>query len=311
MNEALRILDRLLKKRGYSIKRHPQYNLLPLKNFNNLEAQKKVYESFSSNKDFECDNTDKIEIYLRTCINEKRTRGIHSELTKVSLEEHLIRCIHSLVLAVNHAADNGLKISLVIFDDRSDQDVLDKLNQLCDKLKCEWLIKTTKETGQGASLHEHFAYAKDREALIYFCEDDYLHVSSAISEMVYFYRKVYKETGSHILIHPQEHELIYSQYYYPSYILRGENRRWRTISNATHTFLTHSNVVKQYWQYFENTKYVGIKEKRHLGSEKKTTNYLFNHIPGFSPIPAVAVHLQSEESLPPFFDWKPLWEQSK
>lgn len=161
-------------------------------------------------------------------------------------------------------------------------------------------------------MHEHFSFAKDKEALIYFCEDDYLHEKSAISEMVRFYKKVYEQTGSHLLIHPQEHELIYSQYNYPSYILLGENRRWRTISHATHTFFTHSTVVKKYWDYFENTKYMGLKKSkvRHLGSEKKTTDQLFNHIPGFSPIPAIAIHLQTENCLPPFFDWRALWEKT-
>lgn len=124
-------------------------------------------------------------------------------------------------------------------------------------------------------------------------------------------KKIYEQTGSHILIHPQEHELIYSQFNYPSYILLGENRRWRTMSNATHTFFTHGSVVREFWDYFENTKFVGVKEKRHLGSEKKTTDQLFKHIPGFSPIPAVAVHFQTEECLPPFFDWKELWGKIK
>ena len=75
------------------------------------------------------------------------------------------------------------------------------------------------------------------------------------------------------------------------------------IGNAKST----SSIVGKHWKYFDNTKYVGHKEKRQLGSEKQTTDKLFNHIPGFSPIPAVAVHLQSQDSLPPFFDWKEIW----
>ena len=129
--------------------------------------------------------------------------------------------------------------------------------------------------------------------------------------MINFYKDIFEETSTHLLIHPQEHELVYSQINYPSYILEGQNRRWRTISHATHTFFTHSSVVDKHWKYFGNTKYVGHKEKRHLGSEKQTTDKLFNHIPGFSPIPAVAVHLQSKESLPPFFDWECIWNDTQ
>ncbi|MEO1925179.1 MAG: hypothetical protein ABGY08_04200 [Gammaproteobacteria bacterium] len=309
MNEVLRLLDRVLKKQGYSIKKHPEYNLLPLKQIEHFSEQKNVYDAFDSKHAIAFDNTNKLVICLRTCINDKRAKGKRSDLTNVSLEEHLLKCIESLFFSINDACSNDVEISLRVFDDRSGPEVIDKINDLCNKLKCDWKIITTKKTGQGESLHEHFSFTKDKDALFYFCEDDYLHEESAISEMLGFYKKVYEQTGSHLLIHPQEHELIYNQYNYPSYILLGENRRWRSMSNATHTFFTHSSVVKQYWEYFENTKYVGIKEKRHLGSEKKTTDRLFKHIPGFSPIPAVAIHFQTIDCLPPFFDWQTLWKK--
>lgn len=311
MNEVLRLLDRVLKKQGYSIKKHPDYNLLPLKDFDGFNRQEKVYDAFNSNVSATEDSVDKLHVCLRTCINEKRAKGKRSELTGVDLEEHLLTCINSLLISINEATENNIDVSLIIFDDRSDKIVLDKLNSMCQRLSCDWKIATTKTTGQGASLYENFSYAKNKNALFYFCEDDYLHEPGAITDMVQFYKKVYQQTGSHLLIHPQEHELIYSQINYPSYILLGENRRWRSMSHATHTFFVHARMVNDYWEYFENTKYVGIKEKRHLGAEKKTTDLLFKHIPGFSPLPAVAIHFQSQACLPPFFDWQVLWEQVK
>ena len=313
MNEFLRILDKLLKKQGYAIKKHSEYNLLPIKN-DGYDKQKKTYASFNSNNKNNLDNSDNIErleVCLRTCINDKRAKSKRSELTGVSLEEHLLKCINSLFISINEASEQNLEVNLTIFDDRSSTETLDKIKQLCKALKCKWEIITTDKTGQGESLHQHFSYAKDKNALFYFCEDDYLHEVTAIQEMMGFYKKIYNQTSEHILIHPQEHEMIYSEINYPSYILLGENRRWRTMSNATHTFFTHSSVVKKYWEYFENTKFVGIKEKRHLGSEKKTTDLLFNYINGFSPIPAVAIHLQTKHALPPFYDWKSLWEKTK
>lgn len=313
MNEVIRLLDRILKRQGYSIKKHPQYNLLPLTNFEGFSDQKLAYETLNRNSNESSAETNKIDVFLRTCINEKRAKGKRSELTGVGLEEHLLTCINSLLVSINHAKEQKIDITLTIFDDRSDKQVIDRLKGLCSKLNCEWNIKITKETGQGPSLLEHFAYAKDKNALIYFCEDDYLHEESAINEMVGFYKKIFEQTGSHLVIHPQEHELIYSQCNYPSYILLGENRRWRTMSHQTHTFFTHSFMVKKYWEYFENTKYMGLKNSklRHLASEKKTTDRLFKHIPGFSPIPAVAIHFQTEACLPPFFDWENLWQKAK
>jgi hypothetical protein len=311
MNEVLRLLDRVLKRQGYSIKKHPQYNLLPLKDFKSFPGQKQVYEALNSEKKEKSANVNKLEVCLRTCINDKRAKGKRSELTGVSLEEHLLTCINSLFVSINYACNKGLNVSLVVFDDRSSEPVVEKIKNLAKKLQCEWRFAVTEETGQGSSLHEHFSYAQGKDSLFYFCEDDYLHEAEALYEMATFYKDVFEKTESHLLIHPQEHEMIYSQYNYPSYILLGENRRWRTVSNATHTFFTHSKVVTEHWLYFENTKYVGIKEKRHLGAEKKTTDLLFNHIPGFSPIPAVAIHFQTKECLPPFYEWQKLWKESR
>ncbi|HIF51198.1 MAG TPA: hypothetical protein EYQ42_06710 [Thiotrichaceae bacterium] len=308
MNEVLRILDRVLRKRGYTIKKHSEYNLLPLKDFSKLDSQKKAYDAFNSPEKFNQSNLGELTICLRTCINEKRAKGARNELTGVDLEDHLLRCIKSLIQSVQYAHENKCKVRLTIFDDRSEKRVIEKIKILCEKSTFDWNIRTTEKSGQGQSLYQNFEYSKEREGLYYFCEDDYLHAKSAVLEMINFYKKVHSQTGEHMLLYPQEHEIVFGQFNYPSYILYSDTRRWRTISHATHTFFIHSDVVREYWEYFENTKYVGVKEKRHLGSEKKTTDRLFNHILGFSPIPAIAVHLQTKHCLPPFFDWKRLWD---
>jgi hypothetical protein len=307
MNEVLRLLDRLLKKSGYSIKKHSEYNLLPLKDFKGFEKQKKVYDVFNSHEIFDQNNLDAVTICLRTCINEKRAKGERNELTGANLEDHLLRCIKSLIQSAQYAHKNNCKVRLIIFDDRSEAKVIEKIKGLCEKSTFDWNIITTERPGQGQSLYQNFNYSKEGEGLYYFCEDDYLHTKTAVLEMVSFYKKIHAQTGSHMLLYPQEHEIIFGQFNYPSYILYSDTRRWRTISHATHTFFTHSDVVGEYWEYFENTKFVGVKEKRHLGSEQKTTDQLFNHILGFSPIPALAVHLQTKHCLPPFFDWQELW----
>ena len=307
MNEVLRILDRMLKKHGYTIKRQPEFNLSPIKDFAGLEQQKNIYDLFNSGAEVKETNLSDITICLRTCINEKRATGKRSELTGAGLEEHLLKCINSLIVSVQYAHENSLNIKLVIFDDRSTPAILTKIKTLCEKLACEWKIIETNRTGQGESLHENFGYARNHEGLFYFCEDDYLHSKTAVPEMVDFYKTVYAQTGTHLLIHPQEHENVFRRFNYLSYILYSNKRRWLTINHATHVFFTHAEMVDKYCQYFENTKYVGIKSKRRLGSEKETTDRLFEHIPGFSPIPALAVHLQSEHCLPPYFNWRELW----
>jgi Glycosyl transferase family 2 len=311
MNEVLRILDRLLKRYGYTIKKQPEFNLSPLKDFTGLEDQKKVYDIFNSSQTKSESNIESLTVCLRTSINDKRAKGKRSDLTNVGLEEHLLRCINSLIVSIDHACVNNLNVRFVIFDDRSDEAVLEKIKSLCEKLRCDWNIITTDKPGQGESLYQNFEYARNCSGLFYFCEDDYLHSKTAVLEMFDFYTRIYNQTNAHLILHPQEHENVFRQFNYPSYLLYSDTRRWRTISHATHVFFTHAEVVKEYWPYFENTKYVGIKNKRHLGAEKETTDHLFKHIPGFSPIPAIAAHMQTEHCLPPFFNWRELWEEQE
>ena len=309
MNEVLRVLDRFLKKRGYKIKKHHEFNLSPLKNFEGLIDQKKVYDTFDSNKKDTKSRLESLTVCLRTCINDKRTNGRQSALTGVNQDEHLLKCINSLIVSIKQAFISNKNIKLIIFDDRSRDDVLIKIENLCKKLTCDWRIITTDKPGQGESLYQNFVYAKSSDGLFYFCEDDYLHSKTAVLEMIEFYSRIYNQTKTHLLLHPQEHENIFRQFNYPSYILYTDKRRWRTIAHATHVFFTHAEVVKEYWKYFENTKYVRTKKNRHLGSEKETTDNLFKYIPGFSPIPAIAAHLQTEHCLPPFFNWRELWHE--
>ena len=108
MNNALRILDKLLKKRGYTIKKHPKYNLLPLKNFQNNPLLKKAYDTFDKKeKTILSDNISNLNICLRTCINDKRAGHSYNELTGGATDQHLLKCIRSLIISINEAGNNN------------------------------------------------------------------------------------------------------------------------------------------------------------------------------------------------------------
>ena len=314
MNDALRLLRKVLRHYGYDVKKRNEYNLLPIKNLSQFNQLEKLIESQDNKGDIKSsDSIDDLYICLRTCLKNESKKIKKQSVTGADHKELVLRCMQSVIRSVNYAIDNGIssKIIFIVFDDHSDEESKSKYKDLCIKLNCEWEIRTTGKTGQGASLLEQFEFARNKEGLFYFCEDDYLHEPSAIIEMQRFYRQVYEICGTHLAIHPQEHEFLYIKSVYPSYLLLGANRHWRTTSHATHVLFTHSGVVSEYWPYFERTRYVGNKKKRRLGSEAQNTNLLFDHIPGFSPIPALAAHMQTENCIPPFFNWHDLWNKNK
>jgi len=311
MNEFLRLLQRSLRPFGYDIRRRKAYNLCPYKGIEPVPALGAVMKAFDDGSERgEAVHLDTLKIIYRTCLSHERNRKASERVTKASLVETVERCFLSLVASVNAALKekDAPKIEVLILDDHSDADLMQRIKSLAERLHCSWKTKTTEGTGQGASLHQQFSLACGDDALYYFCEDDYLHEENAVYEMVAFYRQVFDTTKRHLIIHPQEHEALYNSFFYPSYVLLSPYRHWRSVSDATHILFMHGHVVRDYWEYFENTKFVGNKKKRKLGSERMTTNRLFDHLPCFVPIPALAGHLQSEHVLPPFFPWHALWE---
>jgi len=312
MNEFLRIIQKSLRPFGYDVRKRGTYNLLPFKGIPAAPELDRVCRDFDYDGGAERkidSNLDVLKIVYRTCLNHARNEKASERVSQTPLVDSVERCFLSLVKSVNAALaeKDAPRIEVLILDDRSDADLLARITNIAGRLKCPWKTKTTETAGQGASLHEQFALARNDDALYYFCEDDYLHEPRAIYEMVAFYRQIFAATHRHLVIHPQEHESLYNKFFYPSYVVLSPFRHWRTASDATHQLFMHAHVVRDYWDYFENVKFVGTGKKRQLGSEAKTTNRLFAHLPLFEPIPALAGHLQSAHVLPPFFAWRDLW----
>ncbi|MDE2029455.1 MAG: glycosyltransferase family 2 protein [Alphaproteobacteria bacterium] len=310
MNEAMRLLRAVLRPLGYDVRRRPSYSFLPLKGASSLPFLDRVRKNFDNDGSRKFgSNLDTLKIIFRTCLSPERDMKAQNRLTQAPLSEMVECCFHSLIVSVNAALKESPapKIELLLLDDHSDPARLARLTGLARKFECPWKIQTTAQRGQGASLHEQFSLSRGDDALYYFCEDDYLHDPRAIYEMWAFYRQVAALTRRHLVLHPQEHGCLYDTSYYPSYLVLSPFRHWRTVSDATHQLFLHGHIVRDYWDYFENTKFVGNRKKRRLGSERRTTNRLFRHIPCFAPIPALAGHMQSESLLPPFFDWQALW----
>lgn len=311
MNDALKLLSKSLQPLGYHLRKLNAPNILKLAKAEKAQPALKTFRG-SAKKTFppiQDANLENMIVYLRVCMRENRNIDTKERIGGSDLTEATLRCVKSLITTINHVQNLG-DIKLVVLDDRSDSAPLEQLKSVLSQCKSHFEIHTTKEQGQGASLHEQFSRGRDENAILYFVEDDYLHEEDGISLAWNFYKQIAADFETHCLIYPQEHEILHRELY-PSYIIASPERHWRTINHATHTFITHGHIVRDYWKYFENTKYVGIRKNRRLGSEAKTTNKLFKHIPGFSPIKPLAVHLQFENLLPPYYNWEPLWEKNK
>jgi len=322
MNELLRVLDRVLKPTGYRLRKVGRYHLLPVREVlegldeDSLRGAADAFNRVTPRENDDC--VSRLIVCVRTSLRADRIAAAQPRLGERPLDETMLRCLSSLARSIRYANTQPAnsqswaskpELRIVVFDDRSDAPYRDRIEAVLATSGVPVELRTTHVPGQGPSMHEQFAWGAEQDALLYFCEEDYLHEDSAIAEFLDFYGRIFAETGRHMVLHPQESVTCYKRFY-PSYLLRTDFRHWRSTSHMTHTLLTHGRVVRDYWRYFENTRFVGNRKKRRLGAESRTTNLLFRHVPGFCPIPPLAVHFQFEGTLPPFYDWRPLWQRT-
>ena len=237
--------------------------------------------------------------------------------------EYSIRSIKSLINSINLCQKrySSLKIKIIILDDSSREENLDKIKEIIkdvngeiiplDTKKFETKIKKqkTQETFSNlASLLQCFEIGKEiGEDLIFFVEDDYLHFETMLEEMIATYERVSSQVGKDIFMCPADYPYLYMNNEKTN-ILLGGKRHWRTINKTLCTFLTSKKLLDLYWENFLKNC-----EDRHDPFEKYI-NEIYKNEFCISPLKSLSVHLTNVNSsygLSPFINYKKLWDQNK
>ena len=237
--------------------------------------------------------------------------------------EYSIRSIKSLINSINLCQNkySGLKIKIVILDDSSKDENLNRIKEIIkdtngeiislDTKKFESKIKKqkTQETFSNlASLLQCFEIGKEiGEDLIFFVEDDYLHFETMLEEMIATYERVSSQVGKDIFMCPADYPYLYMNNEKTN-ILIGDKRHWRTINKTLCTFLTSKKLLDLYWENFSKNC-----EDRHDPFEKYI-NEIYKNEFCISPLKSLSIHLTNVNSsygLSPFINYKKLWDQNE
>mgnify|MGYP001389737286 CR=1 FL=1 len=237
--------------------------------------------------------------------------------------EYSIRSIKSLINSINLCQNkySGLKIKIIILDDSSKDENLNKIKEIIkdtnseiislDTKKFESKIKKqkTQETFSNlASLLQCFEIGKEiGEDLIFFVEDDYLHFETMLEEMIATYERVSSQVGKDIFMCPADYPYLYMNNEKTN-ILIGDKRHWRTINKTLCTFLTSKKLLDLYWENFSKNC-----EDRHDPFEKYI-NEIYKNEFCISPLKSLSIHLTNVNSsygLSPFINYKKLWDQNE
>ena len=235
------------------------------------------------------------------------------------------RSLISLLKTIQNLKTNfgTVNVKLTIVDNGSKEKDLDILKNILNKEKInsnivshnnaeyENIIKKQEsfETYSNlSSLLKCFEIGRsDGKDIVYFVEDDYIHLKSSLEEMVGTYERISSQLNNEIFICPSDYPYLYMNNEKTN-LLIGNKRHWRTIQKSLCTFMTSRNFIEKYWENFYKTC---------LDRNDPFENYLnkiYEKEICISPIKSLSIHMtniNSSYGLSPFIDYKTLWEENE
>ena len=161
--------------------------------------------------------------------------------------------------------------------------------------------------GLSFSLRRTYELARSEAAdVIYIIEDDYLHERGSVLATIQSYGRIASTVSSDIILFPADYPALY-RHVYPSQIILGSDRHWRRIFATTGTQVISKALLSANWETY--LKFVEYSVDPSI-TEENTINRILDHVPGFSPLPALAVHFQQLDTMSPFIDWQTWWDDA-
>lgn len=237
-----------------------------------------------------------MNIIFRSCANVKKTSKGSDRPFNLTKEEIILKSLNS-ILESSKGFEKRIFVNIV--DDSSPESFRTKLISLLEKYPVKYELHKISVKNNGKSMKYCFDLAlKLKEDLIYFCEDDYFHLKSALPSIFDAYDKKIIGTDN-FCIHPTDYPDRYI-HLEPSYIFAGKNNHWRSILNTTGTFIIPKKILNKYKKrLYEFADF----NTTSTGGEEKTINKIWSEVPCIAPIESIAAHL-NEDTLPLYVNWE-------
>ena len=182
-------------------------------------------------------------IILRTCtrVNMINDTGA-GRYIKVPKSQLVNVCVSSLVNSINHV--QGHDVELIVLDDNSDAPCVADIKTIL--AHCQFkttFIPVEGGTGNAYTMKKVFEQVEAKATdLWYHVEDDYLHYPEAIHDMIDTVDDFEGRTGKYIAINPHDDVWRYKYEIYPSFLLHGPYRHYRTVKHTTYTCLASKAI---------------------------------------------------------------------
>ena len=258
-----------------------------------------------------------LDIIVKTCTSVQLVSQNKKRIFEEDKSEYTFRTINSLIKSAKDLKKKfkEIKIKFTIIDVNSPSSDIDKIlskisnedfesehNSVEDIRDSKDNMSTTM-----ASIRHSFHHAKNCTDLIYFVEDDYIHKTETLAEMLFAYEKFSSIFQDEIFILSTDYPYLYKKMN-NSNILIGENTHWRTVKESLLTFMTSKKMIEK---HFEKLIDMATNESNPF---EKNLHEIYEKERCFSPIPSLSIHcanINSVFGLSPNVDLKKLWNDNK
>ena len=274
---------------------------------------------------------DSLTVIFRSCTSINMLTQSKKRLFDRDKSEYTFRSLNSIVVSLNQAKKNfpEIKFDIVVIDHNSDKKDLDQIKKQLNKSNIKNSVislnvndflgninkinekkenVTKNQLSNMSNIHQSLLVAKDHcNDLVYFVEDDYLHVKNAFDEMLSAYERLSSQLNKELILCPADYPYLYTQAN-PTNLFLGKSKHWRKVDESLCTFLTSKIMIKKYWD-----KLISMCQFEHYPFEKPL-HEIYKSEYCLSPIPSISIHLTNINSifgLSPNIDWKKVWDENE
>ena len=272
-----------------------------------------------------------LTVIFRSCTEVNMLTQSKKRLFDQKKSEYTFRSLNSIILALKQAYQKfpHVQFDIIVIDYKSKKDDLNQIKNQLDKSNLKNTIisldinefkskinnvnaknekVTENQMSNMSNIHKSFLIARKQcKDSIYFVEDDYLHQSDSITEMIFTYERLASQINSELFLCPADYPYLYTKME-PTNIVIGSNKHWRIISETLCTFLTSSTMLEKYWN-----KFISMCQFEHYPFEKPLHD-IYKSEYCFSPVPSIALHCTNANSvfgLSPNVDWIKIWNENE
>ena len=272
-----------------------------------------------------------LDIILRTCMSVNMLTQSKRRIFEKNKDEYTKRTLFSIIKSVHHAQNifKNLKFKIFIIDHNSEKNQIQSLKNMLHNSKINFEILnlevekfsnqikkineenkevTLNQKSNMSNIYQSLLISKEKSKdLIYFVEDDYIHKTEALAEMVFAYEKFSSIFNKELFILSTDYPYLYKKFE-NSNILIGENYHWRTVKESLLTFLTSNQMLNKYQEKLKEM------AKNESNPFEKNLHEIFDKELCLSPLPSLSIHCSNVNSvfgLSPNIDIKKLWDENK